>query len=90
MTCLEMVEMSNLLSQAFEDSQGSNLLCPLEPSCPSTALYPPSSCPSVRECLPLPPPAKQPHCSSFRDLLEHFGPCVHPIGGTQQGPKRLH
>lgn len=30
--------MSNLLSQAFEDAQGSILLYPLETSCPSTAL----------------------------------------------------
>lgn len=31
------VEISNFLSQAFGDTQGSILPCPLEPSCPSTA-----------------------------------------------------
>lgn len=31
------VETANLLSQAFEDTQGSLRPCPLGPSCPSTA-----------------------------------------------------
>ena len=45
--CLEMVGMSDLLSQAFEDAPGSIPLYPLEPSRPSIAL---KACKPLQHC----------------------------------------
>lgn len=80
------MEISNLLSQALEDTQRSILLCSLEPSCPSTASpkgiqpRPELHLPELPLCEGVPSTTSL-HCSFSEDLLESPVPVVTSRGG---------